>query len=223
MSANDWRVYEHLKYGPSQGGEGVIGDIKQKHLAKLKSRPKNIEKFMKKHGEKNMYSLKICRTPVKGVIQRVINFLTKGKLERLKSEKAYDDVFHLYVIITFQDGSKYELQKNDLVEIKPFNSKLQPSSECERSLLTYFPTFNSVMLRLEDKYPDSLYLYRAWSYNCQDFLKKFANASGITSLDKFILQDFSELFKKKRLKKFARVLTDLSASVKRYILGKGPK
>jgi hypothetical protein len=146
--------------------------------------------------------------------------ISRGQVNDVKKKYKYDDMYHLYVIITFENGQKYELQKNQIVEIKPFKSKLQKDSECKDRVLNNKPNFNYVLSELEKKYPDSLYLYQGWNYNCQDFLNKFTKECGI-NLAPFIMQYWNQPFEKKHMRKIARFVTDLSASVQRYIFGKG--
>jgi hypothetical protein len=217
--SHEWKIHQDLLY--EQSGEGLLSSARKKHLDRLKSRPKDIDSFMKDRGDRKMESILVCRTPIQKSIEKVLNLLSKGQLEKTKKKYNYDDIFHLYAVITFEDGEMYEIQKNDLVEIAPFRGDFQKNSECKKSSVPAPKSFNEVMLNLEKEYPNSLYLYQAWNYNCQDFLNKFTKEAGITGLSDFIMQYFSEPFRKKNLRKITRFLTDMSASIKRYIFGKG--
>lgn len=222
MTANDWKVYDQYLNShdkTTQLGEGFFKNMKMKHLAKLRSRPNNIDKFMKTQGHKQMVHFKVCRTPVNKIVQKVLNMMTRGKIDEVKKKYNYDDMYHLYVIITFSDGKRYELQKNQIVEIKPYSGKTQTNSTCKESNVNGY-VFNDIMKKLEKKYPNTLYLYEGWSSNCQDFLNKFTLESRINMTD-FIMQYWKDPFEKKHMRKLGRFATDLSASFQRYILGKG--
>ncbi len=219
MSSCDWKVYEQHKNIGGQSGEGLKSYFKEKHMLKMRSRPTEIDAFISERGHMRMIHYKVCREPIVGVIEKVLNIVTLGKVSEIKKRYDYDEVFHLFVVITFEDGEKYKLQKNELVEIKPFK-KLKEQTEC-MDVNVRGKSFNDVIIPLEKKYPNSLYLYQAWNYNCQDFMKKFMQQSGVKGLDSFIMQDFSDLFTKKKMRSFARWITGLPAAVKRYIFGQG--
>lgn len=227
MSVCDWKINRELMQGAGviseqeMEGVGIYSDLKEKHIKKLQSRPKAIDEFMSDKGHQKMVHFQVCRTPVRKVIKSVINLLSRRKLEEVKQEYNYDDVFHLYLIVTFEDGERYELQKDEIVKIEPFRNKLQPESECKETEPKPHVSFNKVMLSLEKKYPESLYRYRAWSWNCQDFVKKFTNEAGTTELNEFVMQYFQEVFKPSYMRKIASFITDLGASAQRYLLGKG--
>lgn len=211
---HEWKIHQRLL---NQTGQGLFSPFKNK----LKSRPKNIDTFMNEKGDSKMVSILVCRTPIQKMIKKVMNLASGGDIEKVRKKYNYDDIFHLYAIITFEDGEMYEIQKNEIVEIESFKGTFKKNSECKRTTLPKEKSFNEVMLALEKKYPDSLYYYQAWNYNCQDFLNKFTKEAGIEGLSSFILQYFGEPFKKKNLRQFSRFVTDLSAIIKRYIFGKG--
>lgn len=215
----EWKIHHKLLDG--QEGSGLLGRLKEKHLKKLRSRPTEIASFMAGKGGMKMVSILVCRTPIQKMVKIVANLASKGDLEKARKKYAYDDIYHLYCVLTFEDGEKYELQKNDLVSIKNFKGRLQKNSECRDQRLPTSKSFNEVMLELEKKYPKSLYLYQAWDHNCQDFLNKFVSEAGVKGLSPFILQFLKKPFERKSLRKITRFVTDLSASVKRYIFGKG--
>lgn len=217
----DWQINEILLDARMQSGSGLFSYLKRKHINKLKSRPNNINDFMNEKGDMKIVEMSVYRTPINKNIKFIMNLLSKNKLKEVQKKYKYDNIFHLYAVITLENGEKYELQKNEIVEIKPFRNKYQPNSVGKLAYIPEPVTFNEIMLKLEEKYHNSLYLYQAYNYNCQDFLNKFTKEAGVTHLSDFIMQYFNEAFKAKKVRKITRFLTDLSASFKRYVLGKG--
>ena len=107
----DWQTHQNLLLLESQYGKGLLKKIKEKHLEILKSRPRNIFKFMRDKGDNKIVSINVCRTPINKTIKKVLNLLTKQTLEEVRKKYDYDDVYHLYAVLIFEDNSKNALPK----------------------------------------------------------------------------------------------------------------
>ena len=164
---------------------------------------------MKKKGDLKMTQFNICRTPINSKIKKIANFLSRGKLDRTVKQNNYDDVFHLFLIITFENGEQFTIEKNEIVVItKDHNHRggdCKPVDVSQKNL-----TFNEVMLAAEKRHGRNFYRYDATTYNCQNFLLNFLHEAGITEFDDFIYQDFEQALSQP-LQRAAGVVTDISA------------
>ena len=179
----------------------------------LRSMPMQIHNTLRKIGKRTIKIVRVCRKPINSKIKEAINLLSLGELERTRERYSYDDIFHLFMIITLDNGEMWTLQKNSIVELTPYSEKYD---DCPKRYPTKEFTLNELFLILETKY-SNIYLYDAWSNNCQDFVNKSLHILGITDLDDFVLQYFAKPFQKKYMRKITRFLNDASAIYDRVL------
>ena len=70
----------------------------------LNKRPKILNTFLTKYGNIKIKSLIISRKPVAKIYQQILNIITLGEYNKNKKKYFYDDVYHLYMIIIFENG-----------------------------------------------------------------------------------------------------------------------
>jgi hypothetical protein len=129
----------------------------------------------------------------------------KQRLER----QAYDDVYHLFALITVQDGTVLTLDKQSQITLK-VGSKTYNHSV---SVPPPFSTLNTMLNNTKQEMgTDAFFGYNSRTNNCQGFLWKFLKSNGKTSLElrAFIMQDVNQLFDKD-LESFAKFITDLGS------------
>src|SRR5210317_492103 len=190
-------------------------------LNKLKSRPAKLNQFMADRGDSKVISVSVCRAPVQELPMKVLNALTAGGVNKLKRKMAYDDAYHLYMLLTLDNGEIWRFEKNQVVEIQKFSGVHGKGFECQQAHVNPV-VFNDLVHAVEKKYGmRSLYLYQAWDNNCQKFVQSFLHTMGVTSLDSFVMQDWRGLFEKKYMRTLARKVTDASALFKRVFMGAG--
>lgn len=171
---------------------------------------------MRSKGHLKMKSFYICRKPINKTLKKIINFFTGGKLEQTQKRFNYDDVFHLYLLITLEDGHKFGIDKNEIVKIRKYTNR---DGECKSGNFTKNMTFNEVIQKSEMN-NKNLYIYDAKSYNCQDFVSTFLKSAGINSYKDFIYQDFRSAVSP-FLSKISNFLTGSKALFNRIIKGEG--
>ncbi len=207
-----------IKRNNSLTGEGFFKKIKELHIRKLKSRPNIIKRFLLSHGNKKVVRVKICRVPLNKMVDKALNFINLGKIEKLKKEYNYDKFFHLYMILLLDSGEQFLLEKNEIVSMKTA-PLFKPGTEY-RTSNTNNITFKEMILKAENSYAN-IYYYNSVTENCQKFIQHISKQLNIYHLDGFIIQYHVKDIINKPTKKFAYFLTTLAASGKRYILGKG--
>ena len=201
-------------------GEKIVEPISKKGTKILKSRPRQVQKLLKNYGNKNIISLTICRTPVTSAIQKALNLFSKNKFDDTIKEKSYDDMFHLYLIMNFEDGTSIGIEKNQVVRVVLDAKKIvRKNTVCKSANVSI--KLNDLIEQAEQSHPN-LYRYVPWKYNCQDFvntLLKVANAP--KELSKFVLQDFKQAFDNTpSLKKLSVSITDVAGLASR-LMGAG--
>jgi hypothetical protein len=159
---------------------------------------KQIRELLSKHGDKLIERMKVCRTPVSGLVQSALNVVSLGAFKKRIAKSSYDEIFHLYLVIQVKDGTTFTLEKNAIIELNQVSSSLsRPKEECRPVPGSGEHTLNSILAAAEQKMGKRFYTYSAKSNNCQDFLLAILTASqlGNEEIYSFIKQDTRQLFK----------------------------
>lgn len=152
----------------------------------LKGRPKNLTKFLKKNPNIKIVELRICRQPVEKYISYFMNLLTKGKYERVKEEYNYDNIYHLFIILIFDNGQAYHFEKNEIVVINQITPQQNMKhTDCHNRFTN--KKFIDLIEEAESDYKN-LYFYSAHRDNCQTFIRQLVRKLGIKDLNGFIMQ-----------------------------------
>ncbi len=192
----------------------VAGIVGAKFLSDklLRRRPKPIRKFMENEGQKKIVSIKVCRSPVSKVLKSIINVVSLGMLKRKMKEKSYDELFHLFAVLEFEDGSIKTIEKNERVMVTN-GDKSTSNTVCAGKHIMKNPiTANKFISDAEKKGDKNFWIYSADKYNCQRFIKDLMNAQGITQFDSFIKQDTEDLMPG-YVKKFSNAITGIGGIV----------
>lgn len=158
----------------------------------LKKRPKPIKKWLKINGDKKITNLQVCRIPVTSALKNVINVASLGTLKKRIKNKPYDELYHLFLLITLDDGSTWRLEKNQRVMVSRIN-RTRTDQECEQRMRYNKKTLRQFFDDAEKKADKNFYQYDAFVNNCQKFLYDLLNANGITQYNDFIKQDTHDL------------------------------
>jgi hypothetical protein len=153
-------------------------------------------KILEQHGNKQIKSIAVCRKPVQSIIQHFMNFMSLGKFFDKKKELRYEDIFHLFVVIILEDGTKIELEKNHVPELSykiAIDNNTQIKNVNISNKLTLQDFINGGINILKERF---------WSYNkadnnCQFFIDALLSGSGLNTVElrNFVMQKASELVK----------------------------
>jgi hypothetical protein len=174
-------------------------------------------------GDKTITSAEVVRSPVQSIVQQAINFVSGGEFKKAISDKPYDDIFHLMIVLTLEDGKKYSLEKNAIITLRPTKGR---SGESSPVSVPAGLTLNKALEKTEAAMGDLYATYSAKSNNCQDFILAFLKSNGMGDAADytFVKQDVSTLFGKTDfLRKFTNTVTDIGAKVTTLIEGEGTK
>lgn len=203
------------------------GKAVEETVASITSKPKKVSAkvrgILAKMGDIPITSAEIVRSPVQSVVQQAINFVSGGEFKKAIADKPYDDIFHLMIVLTLEDGKKYSLEKNAIITLRPTEGR---SGESGPVSVPSGLTLNKALERTQEAMGDAFATYSARDNNCQDFILAFLKANGMGDEKDyaFVKQDVKSLFGKTSfLRKFTNTVTDIGAKVSTLIEGEGTK
>jgi hypothetical protein len=188
--------------------------------------PPKVRKILKDYGNEVISELTIKRTPVSGLLTGALNIASLGKFAKRMKDKAFDELFHLFLEITTKSNKRLTVEKNEVIVIELAGAE-RPKTEIKK-VTTNLPQ-NLTIQQMLDKTKEAMgtenfFRYSAIDKNCQDWLLNIFRANNIgdeTDL-KFIKQDTKQLFKDlPYLAKLTNAITDLGAKVNVITEGAG--
>ena len=210
-----------LKDHQNLEGKGIVSSVKNYFHNALTSRPGVVDRLIKQYGDKKVVQVVILRKPVNSGVQKLLNLITLGGFNRAKNEMKYDEVYHLYVNMTLDNGQTIGIEKNQRVNVAAAGfptSGVEPSNMLK---LNCNVVFKDMIEKAEQAGGDTFYRYNAVTANCQRFISVLMNSSGISGTDAFVMQDATQLIKNSGLKRLATGITDIAALGERAIYGHG--
>lgn len=211
-------------------GSGILDTIKSiwNRIPGVRNQaPPQVRKFLEQHNGWMVRTIDVCRVPIFGIIQKLINVLRKLTLQ--KQNALYDKLFHLYMVVSIQspDGKSMRnvrIERNQTFEISPVKiSDLDPSDgECKK---VSAPSNTDIVAFIGKavKGPD-FWRYHPISNNCQEMLIQVLRANNVLTpaLETFIKQDVSDLLPK-IFGDLGQAITDKAHGFDRIVSGNGKK
>jgi hypothetical protein len=228
----------HITHCGGQVGEGRILDVVKQGLNKAKTVLAKIgiqprldsytnasAKVIREAGDTPIVGIAILRTPIVGVIDKLINIVSLGKWNEIKNKLHYDKVFHLAMLVTLKGGRQIIMEKNQTINIGG-SYRVTPKTEKVIIPTRGEHTINSILSKAQQRMGTaSFFTYSAFAQNCQDFIYNLLQASGLLNQTaaKFIKQDVSDLVKQsEHTAVLADALTYTAATADK-LLGRGRK
>jgi hypothetical protein len=177
------------------------------------------QRIIDNYGNKIIKNIKIGRTPLPSILTKIINMVSLGAFNKLVERSPYDDLFHLFCILTLDNGSvvKILLEKNEAINMKVVSNYNPKNAEyVEVSRVPSNLTFNDLLNNARKLQGSKFFKYQSDTNNCQDFLIAVLKGSSMLndSLSKFIKQDVKSIFKKLPItQKIINTLTNLGGTV----------
>ena len=164
--------------------------------------PNNVKQALNKIGDTQIVSARIGRTPVQAVIQGAL---------KLVATVPYDNLFHLFIELTLDNGQKWILEKIERITLV----KEDRSNKAGAEFLPSFPvnkTVNELFQNTKNQMGDRFLPYQSASNNCQVFIMGVLDGNGLNNPERtsFVKQDTKSIFANNpALRKFANTLTDI--------------
>jgi hypothetical protein len=180
--------------------------------------PKSFRDNLAKHGGKKIINIQVVREPLAKAVNAFGNLLTAGKLDEVARGQGQAGFFHLYSILTLDDGTKLRYEKNARPELESTNGRMGDKAEAVNASgggVSLRDFIERAMKRMgEDRYIS----YDALRNNCQDFLMNSLSASGLLQPDlaTFIKQDTTKLIEESPSfgQKLGKAATDVGGKFK---------
>jgi len=164
--------------------------------------PNNVKQSLNKIGDSQIVSARLGRTPVQAVIQGAL---------KLVANVPYDNLFHLFIELTLDNGQKWILEKIERITLV----KEDRSNKVGAEFTASFPvnkTVNELFQNTKNQMGDRFLPYQSASNNCQVFIMGVLDGNGLNTSERtaFVKQDTKAIFEKNpALRKFANTLTDI--------------
>ena len=184
---------EAIRLSDTEEGEGIFQNLR-KIVTGNYSGQADFMKWINEVGGTKIFSIVVCRQPVKSAITDALNVITAGKFKSATKKMGYDQLFHLSMIL----NGKWRVEKNSVVKITDnavVTSDMQSMAVAmSGSELTIGQFFNKAITQMGEK---AFFVYDAFSTNCQQFIQNVLSANGLLTpeLDKFIYQNAGEILR----------------------------
>lgn len=184
------------------------------------------QNFMDNNNDKKIVSVEVGRTPIYSGIEKAMNILSFGKFDKTKRRLDYDEVYHQYMIVNFDDGTNAKIERNHVVE----NKKV--TDEDRKNIFVEIPTEDKdlTVKRLINNSAlnnDSFWKYDASKSNCQLFVRDLINTNGLlpdVDTEKILeTQDAKQLVDSipEPLRDIPLVITNIASAADKVVYGAG--
>jgi hypothetical protein len=174
----------------------------------------SVRDILAKYGDKTVTKASIVRTPVSSVVKGALNAVSLGEFKKKLGQQPYDDIFHLFMLLTLSDGTSVSLEKNAIITMRVNPDRKGESQEASPPAGL---TLNELMENTKKKMGKKFIPYSATSNNCQNFILSVlkANMMDTPALDAFVKHNTDALFEGDGgfLSKLSNAVTDLGAKV----------
>lgn len=177
-------------------GKGFIADA-FKFFTGTYQGEKKLKTVLQKHGEAQITSIRLFREPVRGILQKAVNWITKGDLQNQMSKSAYDKLFHLSMYITLSDGASITLEKNQRVTTHLGKYAYGVEAESLPVFSGNGPELRQFIFKaIHRAGPQKFFVYSAFDdRNCQGFVLNALEANGMLTpeISAWVKQDLEEV------------------------------
>ena len=130
--------------------------------------PTNVKNALNRIGDKTIVSARCGRTPVTSVIQQALKTV---------ADVPYDDLFHLFIELTLDNGQTWVLEKIERINLVKGNRNNKSGVEFTSS----FPvnkTVNELFNNTRNQMGNKFLPYQSANNNCQVFIMGVLDGNG---------------------------------------------
>jgi hypothetical protein len=176
--------------------------------------------FLKNRGDFEIVAMEVRRDPINSNIKKLIDIITFGKLSQQTKKMGFDQLFHLYLVITLENGQIFRLEKNETVQLGNPVDKPKTDTEIKPVNLNKYITVNQLIENtIKEVGVDRFSVYDPFTTNCQRWIMDVLNSNGLNNeeLTKFIYQDISDIIDDipQFSKDIAKDITDTASILRR--------
>jgi len=199
-----YRKHHHRSLMRSHKNHYALGG-----LVNREEMPPHVSSFLNSHGDEVITNLQIGREPVNSTVMKVMDTISLGALNKIRSKLNIDKFYHLYLVI----NNKYILEKNQTVTIRNGS----PSKDSQviqvplRRELTIRQFIENGIKRMGNH---DYFTYGAFSNrNCQGFVTGNLQGNGIIVPSAFVNQPIDKIVENtpSYLPKVSNLITDTAS------------
>ena len=156
-----------------------------------------------KYGNMPIKSICIYREPLEKAVNTLTNVLSAGQMGQLKKKYGFDDMYHLFMVITVQESQDklvpILIEKNEVINIHEYPNVNPNAQKLELHLSPKFNyTFKQFLDNGQRVMGSRYFTYDPFDNNCQVFIASLISANPPLEQDnpnaqKFIMQDVQGL------------------------------
>lgn len=178
--------------------------------------PPQVRNILSRHGNHTIVNIKLCKEPVSENTEFLLKALAGTKTwEEAKRKYGFDKFYHLFMIVTMDDGSTLHIEKNEVIRIS------ENPRACPDALDLGAPqsiTIGEMLDRTKQRIGErDFFTYDPFANNCQNFITQLLRTIGLSNQlsNSFVFQDITGLREDLPgyTKYIAKGLTDLGAIV----------
>ena len=172
----------------SQRGKGiksVFKGIKERVHAVFKGPRKGptrrFQNFLDTTGSQRIKSIQVSRKPILSGVHKVLDMISMGNFSKKARELKYDKVYHSYMLVEMEDGSRWKLEKNHVAEVFP----AKPSdyeNELHQIPLERDLSVKDTIAKASHR-DERFWQYNSRQDNCQMFVKEMIEDNGLQPTD----------------------------------------
>lgn len=181
---------------------------------------------------KNNYIIKInvYRKPVSAILKKLLNVISFGKFINNLKKSPYDEIYHLFMIITLDNNINILIEKNERINIKILNNieilNLNNDKFTQKIdiIINDKINFYDLLYNTYKIMGNNFYIYDSNLYNCQNFILNILRANNIYQIEyyNFIYQNPNYFFYQLNyLKKFNKNITNIASKINLIKTGSG--
>lgn len=216
--------FAHLK---GEGLSDIVASVKKFFSPRLDDYNNVSKNTINQYGSLPINEMFIYRTPIGGLLNTALNFISLGKWEQLKKRFGYDRLFHVALVCNISNKNII-VEKNEVINISQKYETKETTEVYKINMQGKTPTLLDMLNSVRNKLGDQMFFdYDAFRYppgNCQWFIRNLLESQGLYNKDvnDFLFQDLSEIYE--NLPSFvpdiAKTVTSTAAFFNK-ILGKG--
>jgi len=178
--------------------------------------PKSVRSILSKHGDKPITNIEVFRTPISAGARLFSNIISGGKFSKVEKEY-YDKFFHLYAILTLDDGTQLLYEKNQSPVLWTSIPATTKETESKAVSGNNIPLAQFVQKHIDRMGMENYMTYDPLSLNCQNFILNGLKANGLSTsaMESFVMQDLTKLIEETPSfsKWLAKKLTDVAGAI----------
>lgn len=210
------KAYRTVKLftNPGKSAATLIKDTAQDVHSKY---PPDVKNLLLQHGDHKIVNIKLCREVVSQNLEFLLKALAgKNTWEEAKKKYGFDKFYHLFMIVTMEDGSKLHIEKNEVIRISTSPRACPDALDVGPPQRGNSMTVNELLEMTRQRIGDGdFFTYDPFRNNCQAFVEQLLKTMYLWSNNTkdFVLQDIEGLRKElpSYTKYLAKGLTDVGA------------